>query len=91
MTQHFVAKTLCAVTLDTANADQKAVLDAALKQVGFIPNMHANMVNVPGVLTSYLHGYSAFRQNSGLSPGRAGSRVPRHQPAERLHVLYGRT
>ncbi|HUX23886.1 MAG TPA: carboxymuconolactone decarboxylase family protein [Burkholderiales bacterium] len=68
MTQHFVAKSLSAVTLDTANAEQKAVLETALKQVGFIPNMYANMVNAPGVLTTYLHGYTAFRQKSGLSP-----------------------
>lgn len=67
MTQRFVAKTLRGVTLDTANADQKAVLETALKQVGFIPNMYTNMVNVAGVLTTYLHGYSGFRQNSGGS------------------------
>src|SRR3989338_8283240 len=57
MTQHFVAQTLRGVTLDTAQ-----------KQVGFIPNMYANMVNVAGVLTTYLHGYAAFRQKSGLAP-----------------------
>ncbi|TBR11773.1 MAG: carboxymuconolactone decarboxylase family protein [Rugosibacter sp.] len=68
MTQHFVAKTLRGITLDTANAIQKEVLEAAKKQVGFIPNMYANMVNVPGVLTTYLHGYNAFRQDSGLTP-----------------------
>ncbi len=68
MTQHFVAKSLKAIGLDTADAEQKAVLEGAQKQVGFIPNMYANMVNVPGVLTTYLHGYSAFRQKSGLSP-----------------------
>ena len=68
MTQHFVAKSLGAVTLDTANAEQKEVLEAALKQVGFIPNMYANMVNAPGVLTTYLHGYTAFRKGSGLAP-----------------------
>ncbi len=68
MTQHFVATTLRPVTLDAANAEQKSVLEGALKQVGFIPNMYANMVNVPGVLTTYLHGYAAFRKSSGLSP-----------------------
>ncbi|MFA7280845.1 MAG: carboxymuconolactone decarboxylase family protein [Sterolibacterium sp.] len=68
MTQHFVAKTLNAIRLDKANPAQKEVLETALKQVGFIPNMYANMANVPGVLTTYLHGYTAFRQQSGLSP-----------------------
>jgi hypothetical protein len=38
VTQHFVAKTLSAVTLDTASPDQKAVPEGALKQVGFIRN-----------------------------------------------------
>jgi uncharacterized peroxidase-related enzyme len=68
MTQHFVAKSLNAVTLDRANAEQKEVLEGALKQVGFIPNMYGNMVNAPGVLTTYLHGYNAFRKGSGLTP-----------------------
>lgn len=68
MTQHFVAQTLRGVTLESADATQKEVLEGALKAVGFIPNMYANMVNVPGVLSTYLHGYAAFRQRSGLSP-----------------------
>lgn len=68
MTQHFVARTLRPVTLDSADATQKEVLEGALKAVGFIPNMYANMVNVPGVLSTYLHGYAAFRQKSGLTP-----------------------
>jgi uncharacterized peroxidase-related enzyme len=68
MTQHFVARTLRPVTLDSADATQKEVLEGAQKAVGFIPNMYANMVNVPGVLTTYLHGYAAFRQKSGLTP-----------------------
>ncbi len=68
MSQHFVAKTLNSVTLETANPEQKEILEAALKQIGFIPNMYANMVNAPGVLTTYLHGYAAFRQTSGFTP-----------------------
>lgn len=68
MSQHFVARTLKGITLDIADAEQKEVLDAARKAVGFIPNMYANMVNVPGVLSTYLHGYAAFRQESGFTP-----------------------
>lgn len=52
----------------TAEGAQKAVLDTARKQVGFIPNMYANMANVPAVLSTYLHGYALFRSESGLSP-----------------------
>jgi uncharacterized peroxidase-related enzyme len=68
MSQHFVAKTMNSITLDSANPEQKEILEAAQKAVGFIPNMYANMVNVSGVLSTYLHGYAEFRQKSGFSP-----------------------
>lgn len=68
MSQHFIAHNLKAITLDTADAAQREILEAAQKAVGFIPNMYANMVNVPGVLSTYLHGYAEFRQKSGLTP-----------------------
>lgn len=68
MTQHFVISKLTGITLETADAAQKEVLESAKQQVGFIPNMYANMVNVPAVLTTYLHGYAAFREKSGLAP-----------------------
>ncbi|MGE0099365.1 MAG: carboxymuconolactone decarboxylase family protein [Hydrogenophaga sp.] len=51
-----------------AQGAQKEILDTALKQVGFIPNMYANMVNAPAVLSTYLHGYGLFRKESGLTP-----------------------
>lgn len=56
--------------IDPASAEgaQKAVLDTAQKQVGFIPNMYANMANAPAVLSTYLHGYALFRSESGLTP-----------------------
>lgn len=59
---------LAPVNPATAQGEQKAVLDTALKQVGFIPNMYANMANAPAVLSTYLHGYALFRSESGLSP-----------------------
>lgn len=52
----------------TATPAQKEVLDRAIKAVGFLPNMYANMVNAPGLLSTYLHGYALFRTESGLSP-----------------------
>jgi uncharacterized peroxidase-related enzyme len=52
----------------TATPAQKEVLDRAIKAVGFLPNMYANMVNAPAVLSTYLHGYGLFRSESGLSP-----------------------
>jgi len=59
---------LSSVTASSANESQKPLLDQALKQVGFVPNMYANMVNVPAVLSTYLHGYGLFRKESGLAP-----------------------
>lgn len=61
-------RTLNAIDPATAQGEQKDILDKALKQVGFIPNMYANMANVPGVLSTYLHGYDLFRKQSGLKP-----------------------
>lgn len=60
--------TLPPQSLDTAQGQTKEVLDKALEQVGFIPNMYANMVHSPGVLNTYLEGYAAFRKDSGFTP-----------------------
>lgn len=60
--------TLHAVCAGSATPAQQALLDQARQQVGFIPNMYANMVNVPAVLSTYLHGYGLFRKASGLLP-----------------------
>lgn len=61
-------KTLAAVEHATAQGPQKELLSNAQKQVGFIPNMYANMVNAPAVLSTYLHGYGLFRAESGFAP-----------------------
>lgn len=58
---------LSAISLDSASDAQKEILETAQKQVGFIPNMYANMANVPGVLSTYLHGYALFRKESGFT------------------------
>ena len=60
-------KTLHPVDHASAQGAQKEVLDVALKQVGFIPNMYANMANAPGMLSTYLHGYDLFRKESGFT------------------------
>lgn len=61
-------KSLAAVDHAQAQGAQKEMLDTALKQVGFIPNMYANMVNAPAVLGTYLSGYAKFRGESGFTP-----------------------
>lgn len=67
MTNHYEMQELSPVTTANADAAQASLLDTAKKQVGFIPNMYANMVNAPAVLSTYLHGYSLFRSESGLT------------------------
>lgn len=67
MPTHYLMHQLQSITPDTADQAQGAILDQAMKQVGFIPNMYANMVNVPAVLDTYLHGYAQFRSDSELT------------------------
>jgi uncharacterized peroxidase-related enzyme len=52
----------------TATGAQKDILDKAVRQVGFLPNMYAGMANAPAVLSTYLHGYGLFRSESGFKP-----------------------
>ncbi|CAG4927258.1 unnamed protein product [Acidocella sp. C78] len=59
---------LPALTLETALPAPRAVLEKAKAQVGFIPNMYANMANSPGFLETYLDGYARFRADSGMTP-----------------------
>lgn len=68
MTTNVYIKSLSVVNHAEATGKQKEVLDLAFKQVGFIPNMYANMANAPAVLSTYLHGYDLFRKESGLKP-----------------------
>ena len=55
-------------TIDSSRGSGKAMLETAKAQMGFIPNMYANMVNSPGLLETYLLGYNRFRAESGFSP-----------------------
>ncbi len=55
-------------TLDTANPDEKNVLEKGKAAAGFVPNMYAAMVNSPGLLDTYLTGYEHFREKSGFTP-----------------------
>lgn len=63
----YIFKNLTPVTLATADDEQKAILTKAKEQVGFLPNMYTNMVNVPAFLDTYLHGYGLFREQSNLT------------------------
>lgn len=60
--------TLPPQTLSDSSPRAREVLERAQKQVGFIPNMYARMVNSPGLLETYLTGYTRFRNESGFTP-----------------------
>ena len=55
-------------SLESSDAAVRRVLEKAQAQVGFIPNMYANMVNSPGLLDTYLDGYARFRSDSTFTP-----------------------
>jgi uncharacterized peroxidase-related enzyme len=55
-------------SIETGSPKVREVLQKALKQVGFIPNMYGYMSNVPGMLDTYLFGYNQFRTESGFNP-----------------------
>jgi uncharacterized peroxidase-related enzyme len=61
-------KTLSLIDPAAATGARKEILDKAVKQVGYLPNMYKAMANAPAVLDTYLHGYALFRSESGLTP-----------------------
>lgn len=56
------------IELNTANEEQKALLERSQKNSGMIPNMYKNMVNSPGLQDTYDVGYQHFRKSSGFTP-----------------------
>lgn len=56
------------LTPETADGQGAELLEGAKKNLGFIPNMYAEMANAPGLLSTYLHGYDWFREHSGFTP-----------------------
>lgn len=54
--------------LESSDAAVRRVLEKAKAQVGFVPDMYANMVNSSSVLDTYLDGYARFRRESTLTP-----------------------
>lgn len=60
--------TLSPKTAEDADPKARAALEDARQKMGFVPNMYAFMANSPGLLESYLHSYTLFRQESGFTP-----------------------
>jgi uncharacterized peroxidase-related enzyme len=59
--------TLSPVADETATGEAKEILDSAKAKLGFVPNMYRTMANSEGYLSTYIHGYNAFREHSGFS------------------------
>jgi len=53
--------TLEAVNPETAAGRTKELFDQAKATVGMVPNMYANMANVPELFDTYAFGYAQFR------------------------------
>lgn len=58
---------LVPVNHESANGSNKEIFDATKSTIGFVPNMYTNMANMPAVLSTYMHGYQLFREDSGLT------------------------
>jgi uncharacterized peroxidase-related enzyme len=56
------------INVDNADERTKALLLAAKKQAGMIPNMYENMANFPALLETYGTGYNLFRKEGGFTP-----------------------
>ena len=67
MNSHYLFNNIKPISADDADETQERLLSDAKKQVGFIPNMYSNMVNLPALLDTYLHGYGLFRGQSGFT------------------------
>lgn len=66
--QEIARLSLAKVSPEEAEPRAKEALEGARKAMGFVPNLYANMANVPSVLESYITGYRAFREDSGFTP-----------------------
>lgn len=58
------------VTLTPESAEPKAaeLLNRAKERLGFVPNMYANMAQLPELLETYMSGYEGFRSGAGFTP-----------------------
>lgn len=52
----------------TATEAGRNLLEQSQQEFGMIPNVHAVMANLPGLLQTYKEGYNRFREQSELTP-----------------------
>lgn len=55
------------LTVADAPEQSSTLLEGAQQRMGFVPLMYGGMANVPGLLSTYLHGYDAFRRATALT------------------------
>jgi len=58
---------IAAVEVKQADPKVQQLLVSTQKNMGFIPNMYANMANSYGLLDSYIKGYDLFRNETDFS------------------------
>jgi len=58
---------LSPVADDMAKGAAKDIIANTQTKLGFVPTMYRTMANSPGFLSTYAHGYTAFREGSGFS------------------------
>lgn len=59
---------LAPVSNEAATGVAKEIIDATQAKLGFVPNMYRGMAHSGGYLSTYMHGYTAFREGSGFTP-----------------------
>src|ERR1044072_2554113 len=59
---------LPSLTVDADNAAAKSLLEKSQREFGMVPNMFANLANLPGLLETYWEGRTRFMQQSGFTP-----------------------
>ena len=59
---------LAPVNDEKATGTVREIFDGTKTKLGFVPNMYRTMGNSSGYLSTYIHGYNAFRQASGFTP-----------------------
>lgn len=68
MTSNTYKTSLEPITLENSNPVQGELLRNTQSAMGMVPNMYANMVNLPALLQTYQFGYQKFREESGFTP-----------------------
>lgn len=68
MTSNTYQTSLKPVTLENGNPTQEKLIRDTQSAMGMVPNMYANMVNLPALLQTYQFGYQKFREEGAFTP-----------------------